>query len=237
MSTTKATQTSPGQRSRRARRRKPAHSTIPPQMRAEVGRIVHNAIKREPEVKYLTTGLNTTFGGVTTMTFLSLTDVPQAAGASTDTTRIGDFITARSLQLRLNIIRNPATSNVVEFVRIMVIQRHAQFSVDPPTFANTFLNDPVSVATNFRSFYIQDGRHLYTVLLDRMFTMTGLTATTEGAIFEHINVSLASARKKLNYISGSTTNGIDNIFVGYLCNTVTTPPTLTFGAKFEFTDV
>lgn len=223
-------------RQRRKGVRRPQQA-LTPQQKSEVSRMVKRAITIAPELKYLTTGLNTTFGGVTTFTTLSLTDVPQSAGASTDVTRIGDFINARSLELHFNIVRNPATANVAEFVRLLVVQRHAQFSVDPPTSANLFLNDPVSTVINFRSFFIQDGRSLSTVLWDQTFDMTGLTATTEGAIYEKVNISLASARKKLNYINGSTTNGTENIFLYYCCSTATTPPTLTLAAKFQFTDM
>jgi len=205
-------------------------------MFAQWSQSVEKKRRRELERKFILTGLSTTFGGVTSFTFLSLTDVPQAAANSTDQTRIGDFIRAQSLDLRITVVRNPVTSNVVEYVRWIILQRHAQFSKDPPTGTNTFLNDPSVGSINFRSHFIIDGKSLFTVLHDETIVMTGLTSTTEGAVERIVSISLASARKKMDYINGSTTDGIDNIFLGYCCNTITTPPTMTMGAKFVFTD-
>lgn len=205
--------------------------------REEIRHMIDKAVAAVQEPKYLLASGTNAFGSVT-YTYSSLTDVPQG---NTDVTRIGDFIQPRHIHLTINIVRNPATANVGEVLRIVVFQFLPQFSLQPPTSNVLWKNDPSTGNITPFSEWIKDASSSIRILYDsihhpRVNVMTGLTATTEGYKELSFHVSLDRAIKHIQYVNGSTTDATNKIFIGTCSNTNTTPPSLTWRSQFTFWD-
>jgi len=222
----------PTARSRRAARTG-GKSSSAPVTKQQVRQMIRSERGRD-EIKYVTTGITLTFASAT----LQITSVSDIAQGTTDITRIGDKLRPKALSLKLSIVRNPLTSNIVEFVRVCVIQWHPQFSLQPPTATTLFLNDPATATITPFSEWIVDGRSAFVVLFDKLFTMTGLTATTEGALAYFTNVRTTNT--PIEFINASATDALHKYYVLYICQTLnvanTTPPTIVLRTKLDFDD-
>jgi len=199
---------------------------------SDVQHMITAALRRDREAKYLTSGGTNVFG-TTSFTYSSVCDVPQGTG---DSARIGDVLEPFRLHFILHLVRNPATSNVDEVIRIVVFQWKPQFSLQAPTSNVLWKNDPIASAVTVFSEWIKDARSSFIVLFDRRVLMTGLTATTEGARAIAFHVHLRKALKEVQYVAGSTTDATNKIFIGTASSTATTPPVLTWRAQFSYWD-
>jgi len=199
---------------------------------SDVQKMITSALNKDREAKYLISGATNVFG-TAAYTYSSVVDVPQGTG---DSARIGDVLEPARLHFVIHLVRNPATSNVDEVIRIVIFQWRPQFSLQPPTSAVLWKNDPIASAVTPFSEWIKDARSSFIVLYDRRFVMTGLTATTEGARVITFHVNLRRALKQLQYVAGSTTDATNKIFIGTCSSTATTPPVLTWRAQFSYWD-
>jgi len=93
--------------------------------------MITSALNKDREAKYLISGATNVFG-TAAYTYSSVVDVPQGTG---DSARIGDVLEPARLHFVIHLVRNPATSNVDEVIRIVIFQWRPQFSLQPPTSA------------------------------------------------------------------------------------------------------
>lgn len=131
-----------------------------------------------------------------------LTPIPQG---TQDIQRIGDEITVKSLQVRLNAI----AGDVTNFLR-MVIFQWIPNDANPPTVAN-ILNGQGGTVALVSAYYQNDtlGNN-YIVLYDKVFTMsqTGNTA----AISRNLYCPMKYAKKRVQF-NAATTEGQNKFYV------------------------
>jgi hypothetical protein len=184
------------------------------------------------EDKYLMTSAS---GALTVLpVFTSVTDVPQGV---TDQNRIGDEIRSLSLHLKVEFVKNVASTAVVDYCRLMVVQTRSQFTLAPPNATTLFLNDPIVGTVNYRSEWIVDGNMAFKVLYDKLHILPGISTATGAAYRKEFFVSLKRTIKKIQFINASTTDALNKIFFGVMSNTSSTNiPNCSVTAKFRFSD-
>nr|WAE42260.1 MAG: capsid protein [Cressdnaviricota sp.] len=170
-----------------------------------LGKVVSDVkqIKRklaEREIKYydLAPSAATPIPLFASATLIPFTGVPQSAGNSTDTTRIGDKIVVTNLWFEAFLLTSTNTTNV----RFTVIQWMPNDTV-APTIGNIFAY-PTTANGNVSPFVV-DNRSLFRVLMDKKFSMN---ATTANHKYVRIRKRL---RKKISYTAGSV-NGVGNLY-------------------------
>lgn len=205
---------------------------------------VKSIIRRGQELKYFVfpqTPIGVTSGGsLTGIPF----DIPQSAGASTDTSRIGDSIMwCGSIDFRLQITNGlGVTSDQYNNVRVVIFQWHDTSTATPfPIVSNIFINGP-SGSPDVYSQYNHDYRHEYKILFDRTFTtVSGNSAanTTQPpnlTINRNYKISLKKARKNVQYVGGSG-QGSNRLFIFYISDSaLATHPSIIYTTKVFFRD-
>lgn len=155
-----------------------------------------------------------------------ITDVAQTAGASNDTTRIGDQITLSKIKVKFQILQLPlAAVTVGQTVRVIMFQWKPDSTTvtfqDPyPTLAEvaTILQPGPSAAGtqdyNSMSHHAHDTRKLYRILYDSSFPMIEGGVSDNGIRSRSFDLNLKKAVKQINYNGGLTT-GMNHIF--FMC--------------------
>jgi len=162
--------------------------------------------------------------------------VPQAI---TDSARIGDTMTMKSIQIRGQLEK--ATLDVLDsnYVRVIIFQWHPNTVNLTPTNAQLFLNDPSTASIMWRSFYIKDNREQFTILYDRIFKLTGFLANNNGTtqssyvINQFVKIRFM---KKIIQFSNASVNGENQIYLTTLGTSATNPPSLQLSFRFNYTD-
>lgn len=221
-----------GSRARRGRK-------LTPRQKQEV----RTLINRRAELKYfhsvLAPAISTSAFAITGVPF----DIPQSAGASTDTTRIGDSITwCGTLEMNFNMVNSNAQN--YNYERIIIFQWHDASSAAPvPTVAHVLLNGP-SGAADILSSYNHDYRHQYTILFDNVYSTAGLTTsaantpTTSATNLpvQRIRISLTKlAKKNVQYIAGSG-QANNRLFIISGSGDVVNGPVISWDTKVFFRD-
>lgn len=219
-------------RTQRRERRNKIPSSLSPVQKQEVSRIARTMVIRQAEKKYITTGA---FGATSAAyQITSLCDIPQGL---TDSNRVGDAVRLLSMECFLSVEANLLSGLVAHYVRVKIFQFMPQFSVAPPSGTNTQLNDPIPTAVTHRSPWIVDGREMIKPLHDEIIVIGNPTSGTPSAMAKLFNVNFAPAKKEIEYLAGSTTDGWGKIFFGIISSSGTTPPNFAFTSKLVYTDI
>lgn len=181
---------------------------VTPAVKNYVKKAVKADSKKKDEVKYHTVAQS--YVNVPNLAgYLKvLTDIPQTAGAANDTSRIGDSIFLKALELRA-IIKNKGGTSVAE--RVIIFQWHIDDNVTAPTVTDV-LSTGYGAATDCLSPYNHDsikGNKL-TILYDKTFPMVETGSNGMHTIYKKID--LKYAKKKIQYVSGQV-KGMHNIWM------------------------
>lgn len=168
----------------------------------------------------------------------SITDVAQG---NTDSNRDADTLTMKSLDLKYNWSSIVTNTNAEILWRFFIIQWFPDTANLAPSATQLFLNDPVLAGISPRSFWSHDhatsGERQFIVLYDKLWHPNGPGTLafnpTMGGVVD-TRVSLARARREIQFSAGST-DGMGKLFVGVICSTGTTPPTLTYNTQLHYT--
>lgn len=201
-------------RSRRLRR----NSQVPRFLTKRSKRNLKRAMVTFGEKKYFISQNVILQGDVATIG--SLSDVPQA---STDTSRNGDQITVRSIEL--DWIWSAADS--FNIVRTIVFQ---WFPSGTPTASDLLI---LSVSLPYISPYNHDQRFKYKILMDVMNSVS--TTSGQYAIVKRKYI-LGGFKRKIQYDAGGT-NGTNKIYILTVSDSgVVINPTVNYIAKLNFSD-
>lgn len=181
---------------------------------------VMKIVKKHSELKWFDVVLTpTTFfaGGSSNQI---LTNIPQSAGASNASSRIGDEITITSCKIHCWCYYPPdATNDPSCLVRVIVYQYKPNDGLLPPN-ATRLLNVDDSGTPNVNSFqnmnFIQD----YHILYDRTQTLVGATAAggvDNQTIHFRFNVPMSKVKKTIGYNAGLTA-GTNNLYMAIFSN-------------------
>jgi len=196
---------------------------------------VNKIIKRKEESKYHSNLIyQNSFGGTATALgdfclAEDLTDVAQSAGASSDTTRIGDEVEISRLLVKFQMSQDVIVGQIGQTNRVIIFQwkPNSLFSVtNRPTVAelsqllapgptNTGVNE-----YNSLSHFNHDSRSQFNVLYDQSFRQmeagaVGVAQSDSVMLTRSFAVNLKRARKKIQYTAGSV-NGMYHIWILYL---------------------
>jgi hypothetical protein len=198
-------------------------------------------INKASELKFTVASVVST--STTTPVLASLTDIAQGTG---DEQRVGDSITPASLRMKYSIYRDPSNTNILDYVRIFVFQWFPNSSNLAPTAAQLFLLDPTTATVNYRSFWTIDnlakGAAQFRVLYDKCHLLSGRATeywnTSQAQIYD-LTVSLAPARKHIQFLAGSSTSGAGKIYIGNMSNTTagSSPTNFWYATEFRFRDL
>jgi len=181
---------------------------------------------------------------------MHISGITQTAGASTDTTRIGDKVKIRKINIRMNLQPGSATQDENDhslFYRIMVVQDRSYnqtvSGVAPVasgaviTPSQLLMNDPVFPVNQGGITSQRNVDHLQTlvVLYDKVFTTQWLAKCN---YFLNINPKLKYCKKEIQYSNGgSITNVTNGIFLMIWSNsTDTTPGIINWQSRILFSD-
>lgn len=223
----------------RPKNNKNSKSSLTPAQKQEVSILAKRQIVKTSELKYLSFG--NSYAGSTTWQFFSITDVPQG---TTDSARIGDSLTPVSLKVKYQWDTSASKAIPTEYFRVICFQWFPNSVNLAPTGALMFQNDPYATVINFRSNftidYLAKSAAQFRVLYDRTHCMVGYgTSTTWNPSMSGMvttNISLASARKTIQFTAASTTDGAGKIFMGFIGFTATNPVITVFNTEFHYRD-
>lgn len=207
----------------------PSHKPLPKMVKQEVKSLVKRQMRGES--KYLLSNANTsvTYNG----TLARLSSIPQSAGASTDTTRIGDAVQPTSLQLTYTFYNigaagvNPYESDC----RVIVFRWLVDDSLSAPT-AGLILNSVGGIYSAISTFN-HDQRGNFEVLYDKLHLISNSTLQPSN---KPVRASIKVNSKKIQYVAGAT-NGLNNIYILTIGDSDTAvDPVLNYYAQLNFVD-
>lgn len=207
---------------------------------SKVSKPLRTAIKRivraeaAEEVKYWDTrAVTTTIGNNTDWYFQDLCLVPQG---TTDTSRVGDSLKMRNLQLNYHL--ETGAGFKTSAFRIVVAQFNGDSVLSTPAqiAALLFHSPGITAGYDSLSHYQHDNvsAKKFNILFDKMYSSAGSTNTD--AMFGRVNIPLKYARKNLQYNGGATT-GSDHLYIFALTDQpVASLDQFAYTARLEFTD-
>jgi hypothetical protein len=174
-------------------------------------------------------------------------DIPQSAGASSDTTRIGDQIEwCGNMEFRFSILhRLVAAGPNVSHSRVLIFQWHDTSQATPfPVAAQIFLNGPTGGIDPWSN-YNHDYRHQYRIMYDTQVLTTVATAAVPPAAICNDNtgtrvitkhISMKKASKKVSYVAGGL-QASNRFFIYYVSDAAAGfEPLITYSTKVFFRD-
>lgn len=178
----------------------------------KVARIAKRVVISKLEHKYRDFNINAgfTLDSSTNAQIVSISDVPQSAGASSDITRIGDQITPTSTEVTM-LIKAPANDSMAGTIESAVV-RCIVFRWHPLVVAGTSFPVLADIFTQTAVFGAalgplnHDKRNLFNVLYDRTITVYN----TRPAV--PIKVMIPLKPKPIKFIAGSTTDASEKLF-------------------------
>lgn len=204
--------------------------------RKQVAKIAKRVVRRMDEKKYWDSNLSSSTVIDWNGTIASLTNIAQSAGASTDTTRIGDTITPTSLQFNLLVKCGKAatlTDSVNAFRMVIFRWKPAYGSVAPTTLTILQSN---GLYYSAHGPFIHDQRQQFEVLYDKKILLDYVNKP-----YQVINGSIA-LKKKIQYVAGSTTNQQGGLYCLWISDAdaagaaPTKPVVADFNFRTNFTD-
>lgn len=168
---------------------------------------------------------NTPIGN--TGAFYELTDVPQATTNATDTTRDGDQVYIRSLDIRGWVVVN-ATAGY-NLLRVLVVQA-TSFLTGPPINSNILLTP---VTYGLLSPYNHDNRFNFKILYDKVFAVD---ITWRNKVPFRFRLNKKFKQRKIQYSAGAANAGTNRLFLMFISDNGVDPPRVDFASKFNFGD-
>lgn len=205
---------------------------------------VRRVVNRKKETKYHTNlGAVQTFGNidpVTNRAYLNdISDVAQTAGASTDTTRIGDQIELTGIKIKYLLSQNVSAAINDTVNRVIIFQWKGDVALTTAEIGRILQNGPSAAGTadlNSLSHYNHDYRHMYTILYDKSFAMSDQGANPKTLFSDVKNIRIKKATKMINYVAGSATAGDHHIYLLVIGLAPELTSTITFDARIFFKD-
>jgi len=204
-----------------------------PRQKKEVDKI----ILRNQEVKYFVGGFSAS--NVTNTAVINGVpfDIPQG---DTDTERDGDHLKwLGKVRMNFQMIANGSAEH--NTIRLILLQWHPTSLATPlPVPLSILLTGPTG-SVDVMSHYNHDQRQNYKILYDQVFDLASNTTvdaagiTDKIVITKHIKVSLAKARKQVQYVSGGL-QGTNRLFLIYVSDSALLHPTLALHSKVFYTD-
>lgn len=159
---------------------------------------------------------------------LYLTDVP--IGTS-DTTRIGDQISLRSVRFKITA----TVADTTNWVRVILFQYIPQ--IDSSTFTPTtypIANILIDTTTTWLSPYSHDNRYNFRILYDKTHLVVS-NQSNQLTMFKGFIKKFP--RDKIQYYAGSTTTQVNAIHMLILSDSGVAPhPSFTYSIKLNFSD-
>jgi len=189
-------------------------------MQKAIQKVVNRSLSKEQEEKYQVFYLatNVDYSG-------AIVDVTAISQGDTDTTRDGDEIMPKSLNIRGTFVNADSTNAY----RLIVFRYKNDTSLTGNPAMTNILNLTASVTAPFQSYY-HDARKTYNILHDSMYV------TDTNNSIRKFNLHIPLARKSVNYINGATT-GINKIYVGVISDSAaSTHPAVSLVAEIRYTD-
>lgn len=163
--------------------------------------IVDQVVRRTSELKFYPITGSTTFPVAGTYYADQLSDVAQG---TTDQTRVGDRITAKSLTFRFTLsdFSLSLTANSQNFVRVLLVQWYPLVS-STPAITDILHTSSVLSSPN------HDKRQMYRILYDRCLPLVGGEVPTNH-YYRTVQIKIPRSHRQLQYNSGTTdcTNGL-----------------------------
>lgn len=190
----------------------------------QVASIAKQVVLRNEEMKWYEFGLADTAvysGAAPGYSQQNLTLIPQTAGASTDSTRIGDKVKLKSITVKLRL--KGTVSAVTPFgqcIRIMIFQFIAPSTTAAPltpTLNNILLADVPTGVRSAMSHRDVDHMKTYVMLYDKTFFVpnqcTAVGTAGNWVKMIKIQVPLKYAQKTINFSAGGTESN-NSIWLG-----------------------
>lgn len=182
-----------------------SHKPLAKAVKQEIKSLVKNQMKGESKW-YVTVGsTSATYNG----TLVRLSSVPQSAGASNDTTRIGDALQPTSLQLNYTFynIGAPGVNPYESDIRVVVFRWLVDDSLSAPT-AGLIVNSTGGLSAAISTFN-HDQRGNFEVLYDKLHLCSNSTLNPTN---KPVRTSIKVNSKMIKYVAGAT-NGLNNIYL------------------------
>lgn len=218
---------------RRAYRKKRVGKNLAPlnvRQKKDVKRLIGEEVELKYHSKVLYSGVVPSNGAGTNS---SICDVAQG---QTDTTRVGDALTLKSLEFRYTVRCAGVTPDFFNFVRVIVFQWNQNTVPTAPD-----IMDQV-ITTDYESFYNHDNRSIYKIMYDRTHFLSGAgpagVVNPQTSNFAHgvVKFMYRFPRKRVNFIAATTTP-IHGLYMIALSDSTASPqPTLVMNSKITYSD-
>lgn len=165
-----------------------------------------------------------------------ITCMTQILQGDSDTSRVGDQLTIRSIEYKFNaFLSTSATAPAV--LRFLLIQWFPRVvnTASPPNIADNILFDGLTNSENYLQPYYHDNRNQFKVLLDKT-VVVGLDAKVNPITYH--GYITKGFRRRVQYYAGAFDDGNNQIFLIKLSNIATgsNPPSFTNYIKINYSD-
>lgn len=184
---------------------------------------VKKLIAKESETKYfdLLAVSNVDASG----SLIRLTEVPIG---QTDSSRIGDKLTMRAFQFRLQF----GVADTYNVCRVIIFQWYPNTTLSPPS-GNSILSATLGTLTSFMSFYTHDYQNQFHILFDRIMYVD-IDRNHQQTITKKINMKYA--KKFINFTAGSI-EGSNHLYMLLLSDsTAATHPGFNLRSRLWYDD-
>jgi len=227
----------PGTFSKSARRRRPRGRKLSKAQVSQVKRIV--AVREE--LKFLNAALASAAQSTTPI----ITGIIDNAQGLSDSEHVGDGIMlAGSIQFRATLtadITGDGTQSL-PFIRVIMFQWHPTATsggATEPTAGDILLSSSPTMLT----FHNHDQRQNYTIIMDRVVALTGVTTATPalcGQEHKYVQGSfpVSRLRKRIQYVAASSTTMSNGLYVMTFSNLASDAqnPAMAWGTKVFYRD-
>lgn len=158
---------------------------------------------------------------------VDISNIPQSTTATDDSSRIGDDLILKKIDLKYQITNGDPTNNV----RVILFQTKDRFTVAPLT-TDVLRNLFGTVRAPLAPLYF-DGRKRIKILYDRLVPVDTYNPIRNGRIVVYPS---RLARKKINYYAGSALDKEGGIYLMLVSDSsVSSHPTFQFAGDIFFT--
>jgi hypothetical protein len=150
----------------------------------------------------------------------------QVTAGTTDTTRIGDKIIPKKLQIRINCLQGDVTNDI----RIIIFRWKVHTTFASPSISGTILQN-VSTVDAPRSAYYHDFEPAFDVLYDKRFTLNTYDPVKD------LDLEFKLPESKPIQMVAAGTNGINHLYMGIVSDSgAVVHPTLYYYSRVDFVD-
>lgn len=188
-------------------------------------RYVRKLLAKQAETKYFELGVTAT-GVDYAGTLTNLTVVPQG---TTDSTRIGDKLVIRGLNIKYEVIAADST----QMVRVMLFQWHPNTQLLSPIMSDILVSTTLSTTNAPLANNVWDYQNQYTVLYDRVHRLDSLEKASD---IVRKNINLRYAKKTIVFYA-ATTAASEHIYMLVVSDSSAAPhPTIQYQTRLTYDD-